>query len=114
MALSAFVAASVVVGEHLVELLQAVRVEVLYGLPYRSVELFPLLLEQGVVGHLLGEGVLEDVLQFGEEALLVDELQAPAGRARELFSSSCIWVMACKQAVGKLAPDDRCHLHELS
>ena len=37
---------------------------------------FRRLSKQAVVGHLLGQGVLEDVLQLREEALLIDELQS--------------------------------------
>jgi hypothetical protein len=46
----------------------------------------PSLLEQRLVGHLLGEGVLEGVLDLGEQARLVEELgglqmgEAPAER----------------------------------
>ena len=70
------VAPGVVVGEHLVELLQPVGIELFYGPADLPVDLLSPGEEEAVVGHLLGEGVLEDILELGEEPLLVDELQA--------------------------------------
>ena len=62
------------VGQPLDLLGQAVPGERLDGLDDAGVQHAPPLLEQAAVGHLVGQGVLEGVLQLGEEARLVQEL----------------------------------------
>ena len=64
------------VGQHLVELLQPLRVKFLNRLSDLFVDLFPPLEQQAVVRHLLGQGVLEDKLELREKALLLDKLQS--------------------------------------
>ena len=53
---------------------QPVAGERLEGLDDAGMERAPPLLQQAAVGHLVGEGVLEGVLELGEEARLVEEL----------------------------------------
>src|SRR5207244_9290194 len=53
---------------------QAVRSETFEGFHNANVEHAPSLLEQAVVGYLMGEGVLEGVSMVGEEPRLVQEL----------------------------------------
>ena len=67
-------AAERVVREPLDVLGEPVGVEPLDGLDDPGVEGAPPLLEQAAVGDLVGEGVLERVLEVGEEARLVEEL----------------------------------------
>ena len=62
-------------GEDLVELGQAIVVELLDGGAHESVELAAPLHEQRGVGHVLGQRVLERVGQLGKPAPLVDELE---------------------------------------
>ena len=57
-------------------------VEPLEGLDDAGVERAPPVMEQPVVRHLVGEGVLEGVVEVGNEPGLVEELRAPAGWAR--------------------------------
>ena len=63
-----------VVGQPLDVLGQAIAMERLDGLHDPRVERPPALVEQAAVGHLVGERVLERVLEVGEEARLVEEL----------------------------------------
>jgi hypothetical protein len=63
-----------VVRQPLDVLLQPVRVEPFDGRDDPSVEPLAPLLEQGAVGDLVGERVLEGVLGIGKEARLVEEL----------------------------------------
>ena len=63
------------VREHLGVLAEAVGVQALERLEDRGVERAPALLEHAVVGHLVGEGVLERVLEVGKEPRLVQELR---------------------------------------
>src|SRR6266571_1253995 len=53
---------------------QAVRSETFEGFHNANVEYAPSLLEQAVVGDLMGEGVLEGIGMVGEEPRLVQEL----------------------------------------
>ena len=63
-----------VVGQPLDLLGEALGREPLDGLDDAGVQGAPPLLEQALVGHLVGERVLERVLEVGEEARLVEEL----------------------------------------
>ncbi len=64
------------IGQHLIELFQPFRVDLLYGDPYLLVNLLSPLVEQTVIRHLLRKGMFEDVFQLREKALLIDELQS--------------------------------------
>ncbi|MBW2050576.1 MAG: hypothetical protein JRJ09_18935, partial [Deltaproteobacteria bacterium] len=66
----------IVMGQDLTELLAPVRVDFLHGPPDLFVDLLSALGQQAVVGDLLGEGMLEDVLKLREERFLMDELQS--------------------------------------
>lgn len=59
----------VVVGQGLGHLAQATHELLLDGCRRPTVQLDPLLLEQTLIGHVLGEGVLEEVLEFGVRPL---------------------------------------------
>ena len=65
----------VVVGQRLVVLRQPVGVELLDGRRHDAVQGSAPLHEQGGVGHVMGQGVLEHVGQLGEVGLLVNQLQ---------------------------------------
>ena len=69
------IASGVVVGEHLVELMEPIGVELFYGPADFPVDLLSPGEEEAVVGNFLREGMLEDVLEFGEEPLLVDQFE---------------------------------------
>ena len=73
-------------------------------------DLLPPLEKQAVVGHLLSQGMFEDVLQLRKQALLVDKLQSLKVNeiGFELLSHSGDGV---EDAVGKVSPDDGSHLH---
>ena len=72
--MSQLLAAERVVREPLDLLGQAVGVSVSMALHDAGVQRPPPLLEQAAVGDLVGERVLERVLQVGEQARLVQEL----------------------------------------
>ena len=72
-------AADGVVREPLDLLGQALGVERLDGLDDPGVQRAPALLEQAAVGDLVGERVLEGVLEIREQARLVEELRRPGG-----------------------------------
>ena len=102
-----------VVGQALDVLGEPVGVEALDGLDDPGVERAPALLEQAAVGHLVGERVLEGVLEVGEEARLVEELGGlevgeAVGAARPSGSSA----IACEQGDGHVLADDRGGLEE--
>jgi len=63
-----------VVGQPVDMLDQAVRIEPLDRLRDPAMEGATSVLEQTAVGHLVGEGVLEGVLQVREQARLVQKL----------------------------------------
>ena len=63
-----------VVGQALDLLGQSVGIQLLQGRDNAGVQPAPSLLQEAAVGHLLGEGVLEGILDLGEEACLVEEL----------------------------------------
>ncbi len=64
-----------VVSQLFVVLGQPVGIELLKGVAHRLVQGAAPLAEQAVVGHVLDDGVLEDVGGLGQEALLVDDLE---------------------------------------
>jgi hypothetical protein len=53
---------------------QALRVEPFDGLHDAAVEGTPPFLQQAPIGHLMGEGMFEGVLEVGEDGCLVEEL----------------------------------------
>ena len=59
---------------------EAVGIERLDGLDDPGVEGAPPVLEQAAVRHLVGQGVLEGVLEVGKEASLVEKLAGLEGR----------------------------------
>ena len=66
--------------------------------------------KEAVVRHLLGQDVLEDVLQLGEELLLVDELQAL--EVHEMgFEVLPHAGDGLENAEGEVPADHRGHLH---
>ena len=81
------------------------------ALPIFSWISFRLFEKQAVVGHLLGQGVLEDVFQLREEALFIDELQALEVEqvGFELLSHAGDGLQDAK---GELPADHRGHLHD--
>ncbi len=64
-----------VLGEPVDVLHQAVGIEPLNDLHNAGVQGASALLEQAVVGHLMREGVLEGIVQLGEETRFVEELR---------------------------------------
>jgi hypothetical protein len=62
-------------AQHFIEFFQSIRVKLFQGVSYFLMDLFLPLVEQTVISHLLGQGVLEDIFEFGKEPLFVDELQ---------------------------------------
>ena len=52
---------------------QSVWIQCLEGLDDAHVEAPPPLLQEAAVGYLVGEGVLEGVGEFGEEARFIEE-----------------------------------------
>ena len=85
----------------------------LQGLDDPGMERAPPLLEQRLIGHLLGQGVLEGVLDVGEEARLVEELgglqmgEAQAERLLRHLGNGL------EERQGHLRADDRGGLQEL-
>ena len=67
-------ALQVVPGQGLVELGEALGVQILDDLTSAAVQRAAVLLEQALVRHVVRERVLEQIGQLGERALLVDEL----------------------------------------
>ena len=67
-------AAERVMGETLHLLHEPPRIQALDGVHDARVQRPTRVLEQGPVGHFLGEGVLEGVLELGKEMGLVEEL----------------------------------------
>ncbi len=68
------VAPRVVVGQNRRLLVEAVPVQLLDGGADRGMEVLAPLEEQALIGHILDDGVLEDVLHLGKETLLMDQL----------------------------------------
>ena len=99
-------APSVVVREDRRMLLQAVGVEVLDGPADRPVQVFPALRQQALVGHVLGDGVLEDVFELGEEACFVDHARACVSVSRWCWTSARRLGDPREQAKAELASDD--------
>ncbi|MBU2644769.1 hypothetical protein KKI24_08690, partial [bacterium] len=94
-------------GQHLVELFQAISIDRFDGNTDAFVDLFPPFLQQAVVGHLLDQGVLEDVLQFGKELLFVDELQ-PLQVEQNGFQLFVLPGDGLQDLVGETAADNGC------
>src|SRR4029453_16546132 len=63
-----------VMGEPLDLLTEAITIEALHGLHDPDMEVTASAAEDAPVGHLMGERVLEGVLEIGEEARLVEKL----------------------------------------
>ena len=63
-----------VMGEDFVVLAEPLGVEFLEGEADEAVQLLAPLHEERVVGHVMGEGVLEHIGQLREERLFVDQL----------------------------------------
>ena len=74
--------------------------------PDEAVQLPAPLDEEGGVGHVLGERVLEHVGQLGEAAALVDQLER-AELPEEVVGPLPDLGQAVDQAPGELAPDHR-------
>ena len=94
------------IGEHLIGLRQALGVQFFDGHGDQPMQLFTALPEQAVIGHVVGQSVLEHVHQFGVEAALVDELQYPQF-LEETFELRLHVRDALQETDRKLAPDDR-------
>jgi len=75
------------------------------------VYLLPPLQEQAVIGHLLGEGMFEDVFQLRKQLSFVDELQALKieERSLQVFVHSGY---RRKDTIGKFPAYDRGDLHD--
>ena len=95
-----------VVGEHLVVLGESIRVQLLDGPPDESVQLPASLHEEGGVGHVLGQRVLEHVRQLGEAPALVDQLER-GELAEEVLGPLPDPGEAVHEATGELPSDHR-------
>ena len=101
-----------VMGEALDLLGEPIAVETLHGLGDPSVEVTAPAREEAPIGHLMGERVLERVLEVGEEARLVDKL----GRLKvsQLTTERLLVLVrdSLEESEGKVLPDDRGNLEE--
>ena len=77
-----------------------------------GVESPPPLLQETAIGHLVGQGMLEGVCEFGEEAGFVEEFSGLQVAERGRSSSSDSSPMACKRAKGTSVPITRRSLEE--
>ena len=92
-------------GEPLDVLGQALGVERLDGVDDPGVERAPAILEQAPVGHLVGERMLEGVLEIREEARLVQELgRLEVGEPAAEGSPRACSAMAWRRANGTSLP----------
>ena len=99
------------IGQHLAEFFQSLRIEAFDGPADLLVDLLPPVDKQAVVGDLLNQGMSEDVLQVGEKALLVDEFQ-PLKVDQAGFEFLFHLGDRFQDAKGKFPPDHRGHLHD--
>src|SRR5262249_11889256 len=67
-------AATIVIGQHVIVLRQALDKELLDGLGSAPMQHMPSLLQQTPIGHLVGEGVFEGVCGGREPPRLIEEL----------------------------------------
>ena len=98
-----------VMGQHLVVLGDALGVDLLDGEPDQPVQLPPSLDEERRVGHVVGQGVGEQVDHLREQRLLPDQLDG-GQLAQHGVEVSADLGEPPEQAAGELAPDDRGHL----
>ncbi len=98
------------VGELLRVVGEAVGVDLLDGEPHRAVQLPASLLEQALVGHVLDEGVLEDVGRLGRQRELVDDLEL-LELGQELGEPLGEPGHPLEEPAEELTPDDRRELH---
>jgi hypothetical protein len=101
-----------VVGENLIMLGQPVRVELLDREADRPVQLPPALDQERVVGHVVGQRVLEHVGQLGKDALLIDQLDG-LQLAEEFLRAAAHVRDPLEQPAGKFPSDDRRELERL-
>src|SRR5262249_42591650 len=100
----------VVVRENCRLFLEPIAVKVLHRSANASVKFPPSQCEETLVGDVLGDGVLEDEFEFGEETRLVDELQMLQG-VQIVLDLGRDFGNAGQQPYAELTPDDGRCLH---
>jgi hypothetical protein len=97
------------VCEFLTVLREPLLIQFFHRQPNRCMELSPSAAEETVIGGLLSQDMLEDILQIGEHALLVDKLQVfeRTEAIIELLLDICD---APQQEGCEFPPDHRCGL----
>src|SRR5262245_20510541 len=99
-------AATVVMRQLAVVLVQGGMVEGFHGLRRALMEGFASLVEHRAVGHLLSQGVLEAILGLGEGRLLVEKLFALQGGEEAIEFFLRVWKNLVEETQRELAPND--------